>query len=150
MDRHRRICVHRTALACFVALCCAAGPVVFEAPASQPAVTAIPAQFLGEWHLAAEPGKPLPPPYGDYLVVLTASLDACTLYKDKGVSRLELAQGVTARRAGGRVTVRFDGPRNQWLELVLGPEDAKPPAAELLANHAGPTVQMPVRLIARE
>jgi hypothetical protein len=147
------MCAYPTILACFALLVCscAAGRAEFEPPASsQPSIMTIPAHFLGDWRLVAAPGTILPPPYADYLVVLTPALDACTLYKDKGISRLELAQGATLRKQAGHVIVRFDGPKDLWLELTLGPEADTPPTAELIANHTGPTVEAPIQFVARQ
>jgi hypothetical protein len=132
---------------CVALLCYGCMTTQANVPSTRPAsLIAIPSNFLGDWRLIAPPGNSLPPPYADYLVVLTQSTAACTLYKDKGVSRLELAQGATLRLEDHQVVIRFEGLKGQWLELSLGPDDNPPLTSILTANHTGPTVHLPVEL----
>lgn len=112
------------------------------------AQASIPGVYVGDWAIVAAPGAPaLPADYGGLEVHLDASPARCTLTKNKGISRLELANGAAVTPGGRGVTVVFTAGAGLRLGLELSePAPAEPVCPATFSHPNVPTWEGPVLL----
>jgi len=134
-------------LASLLAIAMAVGGTVLQVNAEQMARNSVlsaeervPEAYRGYWQMEGTGTTPLPAPYAAYLLEIQDRPSACTLLKDKGISRLPLAEGARVKSDGKRLEIRFELDENNTVTLSLRPLEEKRLAGRAMIIERGKEV----------
>jgi hypothetical protein len=100
------------------------------------ALDKVPTPYRGRWQMLQADCSALPSSYPDYEIEITEQPEKCTIYRDKGVSRLRMFQGAQVTQPeGDPQTVTFSFKTEDKRSFVLEVKCAENSVIEGHARH---------------